>query len=111
MLAYAVITPVRDEAENLPRLAASLAAQTVRPAAWRIVDNGSSDGTAEIAGRFAAEHDWARLLRIPGGTSAERGAPIVRALHAGIDDLEQRYDVVVNVDADISMPPDYFERR
>lgn len=111
MRAYAVITPVRDEAENLPRLAASLAAQTVRPRLWVVVDNGSEDGTLELVHALAAEHDWVRVLSIPGAPAAERGAPIVRALHAAIESLAAAPpEIAVNVDADISIEPDYFER-
>jgi glycosyltransferase involved in cell wall biosynthesis len=111
MPSYAVITPVRDEIENLPRLAASLAAQTEPPRTWLIVDNGSEDGTLDLAGALAAEHRWIRVLSVPGAVAAERGAPIVRALHAGIGELSKSPpDFVVNVDADISMEPDYFER-
>jgi glycosyltransferase involved in cell wall biosynthesis len=111
MRSYAIITPVRDEADNLPRLAASLAAQAERPRTWVIVDNGSQDATVALAHGLAAEHDWIRVLSVPGATAAERGAPIVRALHAAIDHLESDPpDFVVNVDADISMEPDYFAR-
>jgi len=111
MRSYAVITPVRDEAENLPRLAASLAAQTELPRTWVIIDNGSQDGTLELAHGLAAEHAWISVLSIPGTTAAERGAPIVRALHAAIDYLgADPPDFAVNIDADISIEPDYFER-
>lgn len=106
---YAVVTPARDEAENLPRLASCLASQTIRPQAWNIVDNGSSDGTLEIARGLAAEHEWIHALSVPGTSVAERGAPIVRALQAGIDVLAEDPEVLVNVDADISLEPDYFE--
>jgi glycosyltransferase involved in cell wall biosynthesis len=108
---YAVVTPARDEAENLPRLAASLVAQTIRPRAWTIVDNGSTDGTLEVAHRLAAEHEWVHVLSLPGTSSADRGAPVVRALQAGIAALApEPPEILVNVDADISMEPDYFER-
>jgi biofilm PGA synthesis N-glycosyltransferase PgaC len=107
---YAVVTPARDEADNLPRLADSLARQTVLPLAWHIVDNGSTDGTDRVAQEIAAQHPWVRLLSIPGASSAERGAPAVRALLAGIAALDEPPDVVINVDADISFQPDYFER-
>jgi poly-beta-1,6-N-acetyl-D-glucosamine synthase len=107
---YAVVTPARDEAENLPRLADCLATQTVRPTVWNIVDNGSSDGTLEVAERLAATHGWIRVLSLPGTAVAERGAPIVRALQAGIAALDHAPGIVVNVDADISFEPDYFER-
>lgn len=111
MRTYSVITPVRDEAENLPRLASALAAQTRLPRTWTIVDNGSADGTLELARTLADEHGWIRVLTVPGAGAADRGAPIVRALHAAIADLEaDPPEIVVNVDADISMEPDYFER-
>ena len=102
---------MRDEAENLPRLAASLAAQTLPPREWLVVDNGSSDGTAELARSFASEYVWVRVLSVPGAEVAERGAPVVRALHAAIDHLAgDPPEFVVNVDADISIEPDYFKR-
>jgi glycosyltransferase involved in cell wall biosynthesis len=109
--AYAVVTPARDEAENLPRLAASLAAQTVPPVAWMIVDNGSTDGTLEVAHGLAAEHDWVEVLSLPGTAAADRGAPVVRALQAGIAAISaEPPKILVNVDADISIEADYFER-
>jgi poly-beta-1,6-N-acetyl-D-glucosamine synthase len=108
---YGVITPARDEVANLPRLAESLAAQTVRPRAWVIVDNGSSDGTAEFALQLAATNPWIEVLAIPGTAVANRGAPIVRALQAGIAAFEEDPpEIVVNVDADVSFPSEYFER-
>ncbi len=111
LLSYAVVTPARDEAENLPRLAASLAAQTVPPRSWAIVDNGSTDGTLAVAVELAARHDWISVLSLPGSTVADRGAPVVRALQAGIAALAPDPPrIVVNVDADISMDTDYFER-
>jgi glycosyltransferase involved in cell wall biosynthesis len=108
---YAVITPARDEAANLPRLAESLAAQTARPRDWIIVDNGSSDGTLDVANRLTANQPWIHVLSIGGGAVADRGAPTVRALHAGIAALgEHPPEVVVNVDADVSFDPTYFEQ-
>lgn len=108
---YAVVTPARDEAENLPRLAESLAAQTILPQSWTIVDNGSTDGTSEVASGLAREHDWIDVLSLPGGAAPDRGGPIVRALQAGIAALESDPPLIlVNVDADISIEPDYFAR-
>lgn len=108
---YAVITPARDEAENLPRLAACLASQTTGPRTWIIVDNGSTDATLELAQDMTERHDWVDVLSIPGAASADRGAPVVRALQAGVAALAaDPPDIIVNVDADISFESDYFEQ-
>jgi poly-beta-1,6-N-acetyl-D-glucosamine synthase len=107
-LSYAVVTPVRDERENLPRLAASLVHQTRPPVAWVIVDTGSRDGTLEVADELATAHQWVRLVELP---QAEllRGAPIVRGFHSGVDEVgADPPDVVVKVDADVSFEPTYF---
>ena len=109
-LSYAVVTPARNESGNLPRLARCLAAQTAGPSAWVIVDNGSTDHTAAVARALEREHAWARLLAVPGARDPERGRPIVRAFHAAIATLSKLPDVVVNLDADISIEPDFFAR-
>jgi biofilm PGA synthesis N-glycosyltransferase PgaC len=108
---YAVVTPVRNEADNLPRLARSLEAQTILPSRWLVVDNGSDDGTVAVAEGLAADLPWMTVVRVPDAGDAARGAPIVRSLHAGIERLEDDPpDFFVNLDADISFDPDYFER-
>ena len=109
-LTYAIITAARNEADMLPQLADALRRQTQLPLRWVIVENGSSDQTAEVAERIVAESDWARLVVVSEAGERERGAPIVRALHAGLEGLDVEPDLVVNVDADVTMDPDYFER-
>ena len=110
VLTYSIITPARDEADRLPELAGALERQTVRPIRWVIVDGGSRDATQAVAETIGARNDWVRVLVLPAHAVRERGAPIVQALHAGFDSLEVQPDVVVNVDADVTMEPDYFER-
>ncbi len=109
-LTYAVVTPARDEEENLPRLAASILAQTVRPEVWIVVDDGSVDRSRELVTDLAREEPWIRLVEIPSGGEMARGGPVVRSFEAGLAVLDPRPDVVVKLDADVSMEPDYFER-
>ena len=109
-LSYAVVTPARNEAENLRRLADALLAQTARPSTWLIVDNGSTDETPAVARELGEAHDWIRTASVPGEAIATRGGPVARAFAAGIGQLRTQPDVVVKVDADISFDDDYFER-
>lgn len=113
-MSYAVVTPAHDEAENLPRLAAALAAQTVPPAEWVVVEDSSSDDTLAVLRSLAAEHPWLRVVeappREPGLAAAPRGGRVVRAFSAGLESLGPEPDLVAKVDADISFGPEYFER-
>ena len=56
-----IISPVRNEEALLPNTIASMTAQSVRPAEWILVDDGSTDRTAELVREAALDHDWIRL--------------------------------------------------
>jgi glycosyltransferase involved in cell wall biosynthesis len=107
---YAVVTPIRDEAGTLARLVETIAAQTQRPDAWLLVENGSTDGTADVARELIREHPWIRLVVTPALEHRERGAPIVAAFHAGLRELGELPEAVAQLDADLTLPVDYFER-
>jgi glycosyltransferase involved in cell wall biosynthesis len=109
-LSYALVTPTRSERANLERLATAVAAQTTLPTHWIIVDNGSDDGTETVAAQLARTHGWISAMSIPGEARPVPGAPIVRAFHAGLAALGELPDLVVKLDADVSMEPDHFER-
>lgn len=116
-LRYAAITPARDEAENLPRLASSLARQTIAPDAWVVADDSSTDGTPGVVEAFAVDHPWAVVIPTP--RTADRAGPLqegrregrdVLAFNAGVAALRSLPDVVLKLDADVSFEPDFFER-
>ena len=106
---YGVVTPVHNEEDNLPRLAACMAAQTLLPRLWVLVENGSTDTTPAVASALAREHPWIRLVSMPPIEAKERGAPIVHAFHRGLEEVGSTVDVVGQLDADISLPCEYFE--
>jgi glycosyltransferase involved in cell wall biosynthesis len=108
MVSYSVITPARDEAANLTRLAAALEEQTRMPAEWIIVDDASRDGTRELAERLSEEHAWISFVSLQPSEREARGRPVVRAFIAGLAQLRETPDVVVKLDADVSFGPMYF---
>jgi glycosyltransferase involved in cell wall biosynthesis len=107
---YAVVTPIRDEAGALSRLVDTIVAQTHRPETWLLVENGSTDGTPDVARKLIEEHPWIRLVVLPALEHRERGAPIVAAFHAGLRELGELPEAVVQLDADLTLPADYFAR-
>lgn len=107
-LSYALVTPARNEAENLRRLAESLRAQRACPAAWVIVDNGSTDETRAVAAELAAGEPWIHVVDSPGEVIPTRGGPVAKAFTAGLEALPLTPDVAVKLDADVSLDPEYF---
>jgi glycosyltransferase involved in cell wall biosynthesis len=83
--------------------------QTHQPSKWIIVSDGSTDGTDEIAEQFAKEHAWIELLRMPEHRDRNFAAKAI-CFNAGFDRLKfVSFDVIGNLDADITFAPDYFE--
>jgi poly-beta-1,6-N-acetyl-D-glucosamine synthase len=106
---YVLITPARNEARFIELTINCVVAQTVRPVKWVIVSDGSTDGTDEIVNRYTAEHPWMELVRMP--ERRERHfAGKVQAFNAGHAMMaELDFDVVGNLDADVSFDADHFE--
>ena len=107
--AYALITPARNEAALIELTLKSVTSQKLPPAKWVVVSDGSTDGTDEIVSRYAAEFPWIDLVRMP--ERAERHfAGKAYAVNTGLVRLaDVRYDVIGNLDADVSFESDYFE--
>ena len=106
---YVVITPAHNEAQFIERTIQSMVAQTLPPRRWVIVDDGSTDATAQIAARYEARHSFIHLVRK--ARDPERNfARKVHAFNRGLDELrETPFDFIGNVDADMSFGPGYFE--
>jgi biofilm PGA synthesis N-glycosyltransferase PgaC len=106
-----VLTPARNEAERLPRLAESLAAQSLRPRLWLVIENGSTDDTVDVTRSLEKKYSFAQLRQIPFPKQApSRGGPVVHALHAALDDLPDDFGMVIKVDADVTLDERYIER-
>jgi len=107
---YVVITPVRDEAQFIEKTIHSMIQQTIKPAEWVIVDDGSTDETADIIARYATEHSWIKLVNREDRGTRQRGKGVIEAFYAGYETLTcQDYDIIVKLDGDLSFEPTYFE--
>jgi len=105
---YVLITPARNEAQFIELTIRSVVAQAARPLKWAIVSDGSTDGTDEIVQRYAAEHPWIELIRMP-ERLGRHFAGKVHAFNAGYERVKGlEYNAIGSLDADISFGDDYF---
>jgi len=106
---YVLITPARNEEAFIELTLQSMVQQTLRPVRWVIVSDGSTDRTDEIVRKYAAQHSWIELLRMPERAERHFGGKVLcfRAASERVKGLE--YDVIGNLDADMSFESDLFE--
>ncbi|HTY85975.1 MAG TPA: glycosyltransferase family A protein [Candidatus Acidoferrum sp.] len=108
---YAVVSPVRNEEEFLPRTVESLRQQTHPPTWWVIVDDGSTDQTRKIAEQAAGRHPWIRLVNRPDRGFRQAGTGVVEAFYDGYALVAGReWEYLVKLDGDVTLPADYFEK-
>jgi len=108
---YALISPCRNEQEFMRRTLDSVIAQTIRPALWIIVDDGSTDDTPRILAEYAATHDWIRIVRRDNRGERSVGPGVIEAFYAGYDTIDDidRFDYICKLDLDLDLPARYFE--
>ncbi len=108
-LTYALITPARNEEALIEQTIRSMVAQSNKPVKWLIVSDGSTDGTDAIVSRYAQQHPWIELLRMPERRDRQFAAK-ARAFNAGYDRIRGlSFDLIGNLDADITFEPEYYE--
>ena len=107
---YVVITPVRDEEKHLPQTIEAMASQTIRPAFWVIVNDGSSDNTGDVADAAAAKHSWIRVVHRSNRGFRKAGGGVVEAFYDGYVLVQsESWNFLAKLDGDLSFEPGYFE--
>jgi glycosyltransferase involved in cell wall biosynthesis len=111
MLSYALVTPAHNEEVFIEKTIRSVLSQTVGPVGWVIVNDGSSDRTAEIVEGYLEDHPWIELLSMPprrdrhfAGKALSFSAGYERLKALGAD-----FDIIGSLDADLSFEKNYFE--
>lgn len=109
MLSYVLITPARNEAEFIGGTIESVIRQTLLPKRWVIVSDGSTDGTDDVVNKYLGRHKFISLVRMPEHQDRQFAAK-VNCFNAGYQQIKnETYDIIGNLDADITFEQDYFE--
>lgn len=105
---YTLITAAYNEEKLIGETISSIVAQTLQPAKWIIVSDGSTDATDEIVRRAAEQHDFIELVRVS-EDHARNFAAQANAINIGWRHLKDvDHEFVGNIDADVTFAPDYF---
>ena len=111
MTKYVIVTPARDEGPRIARTIAAVTSQTALPARWILVNDGSTDETAEILERSASQTSWLSVVHRANRGHRAAGGGVMEAFHAGYAMVaDEPWDYLVKLDADLSFASDYFER-
>ncbi len=107
-LAYVLISPSRNEARFIEETLRSVVGQTVRPLKWVIVNDGSTDDTADIVAKYTTKYDWIELVNRP-ARKERHFAGKVEAFKAGMERVKDLpYEIIGNLDADVTLDADHF---
>jgi biofilm PGA synthesis N-glycosyltransferase PgaC len=107
---FVLVSVGRNEEAYIEGLIDSVAAQTLRPEKWIIVDDGSSDKTYSLATARAKELPFIEVARMPGGRPRSFSSKVFALQHACELVKKLEFDYIGFLDADMRLEPDYYER-
>ena len=106
---YYIVIPSYNEEALIPLTLQSLISQTVLPSKIVVVNDNSTDKTAEIVLEFAKENPFISLVNKTSENIHLPGSKVIQAFQKGFETLDENYDLIVKLDADLIFPSNYFE--
>ena len=106
---YYLIIPAHNEADFIRLTLESLISQTVLATKIVVVNDNSTDATAEIVTAFTKEYPFISLVNKTSEAIHLPGSKVIQAFHKGFETIDDDYDIIVKLDADLILPPNYFE--
>ncbi|RZJ70068.1 glycosyltransferase family A protein [Flavobacterium sp.] len=108
-MTYSIVIPAYNEQKFIALTLDSLAAQTILPKQVIVVNDNSTDSTAQIVSGFASRFDWIKLVNTTSEAVHLPGSKVIRAFEKGFAVADKDFDVIVKADADLIFPENYFE--
>jgi glycosyltransferase involved in cell wall biosynthesis len=106
---YYIVIPAHNEEAFISLTLQSLIAQTHLPKKVVVVNDNSTDKTAAIVMDFARENPFITLVNKTSSAIHLPGSKVIQAFHKGFETLDDNYDIIVKLDADLILPHNYFE--
>ena len=106
---YYLIIPAYNEEAFMAVTLQSLVDQTILPSKIVVVNDNSTDRTAEIVLEFAEKYPFISLVNKKSDAIHLPGSKVIQAFHEGEKHIDDAYDILVKIDADLIFPSNYFE--
>lgn len=106
---YYIVIPAHNEEKFIGLTLDSLVNQTILPKKAVIVNDNSTDNTAEIVQSYIEKHPWISLVNKKSDAIHLPGSKVIQAFQTGLATLDEEYDIMVKGDSDLIFPPQYFE--
>ncbi|SHL18665.1 glycosyltransferase family 2 protein [Flavobacterium xanthum] len=106
---YYIVIPAHNEEDFIALTLDSLISQSVLPKKVVVVNDNSTDKTAQIVTSFAKENPFITLVNKSSEAIHLPGSKVIQAFQKGFETLDENYDVIVKLDADLILPNNYFE--
>jgi glycosyltransferase involved in cell wall biosynthesis len=106
---YYIVIPSYNEEALIALTLQSLIQQTVLPSKIVVVNDNSTDKTAEVVLNFAKEYPFITLVNKTSENIHLPGSKVIQAFQKGFESLDENYDLIVKIDADLIFPTNYFE--
>ena len=107
---FYIVIPAHNEGAFIALTLQSLISQTLLPKKVVVVNDNSTDKTAEIVLAFAKKNPFITLVNKTSEAIHMPGSKVIQAFHKGFETLDNNYDIIVKLDADLILPHNYFER-
>lgn len=106
---YYIIIPAYNEEAFMGITLQSLVDQTVLPSKIIVVNDNSTDRTPEIVTEFSQKYPFITLVNKVSSAIHLPGSKVIQAFHEGEKHIDDNYDILVKIDADLIFPSNYFE--
>ncbi len=106
---YYIVIPAHNEAAFIQLTLTSIVQQTLLPKKVVVVNDHSTDATETIIDNFANEYDFITKVNTHSYDEHLPGSKVINAFYKGFETLDEDFDIIVKLDADLIVPENYFE--
>ncbi|WP_298518837.1 glycosyltransferase family 2 protein [uncultured Kordia sp.] len=106
---YYIVIPAHNEADFIEMTLASVVQQTLLPKKVVVVNDNSTDATETIVDEFIKQHAFISKVNTHASNEHLPGSKVVEAFYKGFETLDDNFDIIVKLDADVILPVNYFE--